>query len=93
MPLKLTVPGFRNSERSVWYRNTHRTGGFYLDKVRQPSVTLSFKETFLIKTPTGIKNAGEQTITVIFTVTTPGDYLNPQLEHDVAVTISKQQIT
>lgn len=40
-----------------------------------------------------VKNAGEQIITVIFTVTNPGEYNGMQLEHDVAVTVAKQELT
>ena len=48
---------------------------------------------FSYKDPEGISNAGEQVITVIFTVTTAGDYQRLQLEHDVAVTVTKRGIT
>ena len=48
---------------------------------------------FSYKNPSGINNAGEQAITVIFTVTTPGDYQGLRLEHDVAVTVAKREIT
>jgi hypothetical protein len=49
--------------------------------------------TFSYKDPEGIRNSGEQVITVIFTVTTAGDYQGLQLEHDVAVTVTKRGIT
>ncbi|MGI6307154.1 MAG: S-layer homology domain-containing protein [Dethiobacteria bacterium] len=48
---------------------------------------------FSYKDPAGMRNAGEQSITVIFTVTTPGDYQGLQLEHDVAVTVARREIT
>ncbi|MGI6141607.1 MAG: hypothetical protein ACOYEH_07745, partial [Caldicoprobacterales bacterium] len=48
---------------------------------------------FSYKDSEGISNAGEQTITVIFTVTTPGEYQGMRLEHDVAVTVAKREIT
>ena len=49
--------------------------------------------TFSYKNPSGIRNAGEQAITVVFNVNTPGDYQGLQLEHDVPVTVAKREIT
>ena len=53
----------------------------------------SLNGTFTYKDPTTLQNSGSRIITVVFKVTTSGEYLNVEIEKDYTVTVLPKPIT